>query len=88
MTTARVMLRPIGNPLPLGFLALAAGTLLVAGLQLGWLAPSEGHDVALILIAFVAPLQLLASVFGYLAATWWPAPRWACWPGRGCRWDW
>jgi uncharacterized protein len=66
MTTARVMLRPIGNPLPLGFLALAVATLLVSGLQLGWLEPSEGHDVALMLIAFVAPLQLLASVFGYL----------------------
>jgi succinate-acetate transporter protein len=65
-TAARIMLRPIGNPLPLGFLALAGGTLLVAGLQLEWLAPDEGRDVALILIAFVFPLQLLASVFGYL----------------------
>ena len=63
----RVFLRPIANPLPLGFLALAAGTLVVAGLQLGWLKPAEGHDVALILIAFVFPLQLLTSVFGYLA---------------------
>jgi uncharacterized protein len=64
---ARVVLRPIGNPLPLGFLALAGGTLVVSGLQLGWLPPSEGMNVALILVAFVFPLQLLASVFGYLA---------------------
>jgi uncharacterized protein len=64
---ARIMLRPLGNPLPLGFLALAAATLLVSGLQLGWLAPSDGRDVALVLIAFVFPLQLLTSVFGYLA---------------------
>lgn len=63
----RVFLRPIGNPLPLGFLALAAATLLVSGLQLGWLARSEGKDVALILLAFVFPLQLLTSVLGYLA---------------------
>jgi succinate-acetate transporter protein len=63
---ARIMLRPIGNPLPLGFLALAGGTLVLAGLQLEWLAPEDGRDVALILIAFVFPLQLLASVFGYL----------------------
>jgi len=62
----RVVLRPIGNPLPLGFLALAGATLLVSGLQLGWLAPSEGKDVALVLIAFVFPLQLVTSVFGYL----------------------
>jgi uncharacterized protein len=62
----RIFLRPIANPLPLGFLALAGGTLVVAGLQLGWIKPAEGHDVALILIAFVVPLQLLSSVFGYL----------------------
>jgi uncharacterized protein len=64
--TTRVMLRPIGNPLPLGFLALSGGTLLVSGLQLGWLSDSDGMDVALILIAFVFPLQLVTSVFGYL----------------------
>ncbi len=66
MSAARVVLRPIANPLPLGFLALAAGTLLVSGLQLGWLAPTQGEDVALILLAFVFPLQLVACVFGYL----------------------
>jgi uncharacterized protein len=64
---ARVVLRPIGNPLPLGFLALAGGSLVVSGLQLGWLEPTDGHDVALILLGFVFPLQLVASVFGYLA---------------------
>jgi succinate-acetate transporter protein len=63
----RVVLRPIANPLPLGFLALAAGTLLVSGLQLGWMAPAQGHDVGLILLAFVFPLQLVAAIFGYLA---------------------
>ena len=62
----RVMLRPIGNPLPLGFLALAGATLVVSGLQLGWVAPSQAKDVALVLIAFVFPLQLVTSVFGYL----------------------
>jgi uncharacterized protein len=64
---ARIVLRPVGNPLPLGFLALAGGTLLVSGLQLAWLKPADGQDVAVILIAFVFPLQLLASVLGYLA---------------------
>jgi uncharacterized protein len=65
-TTQRVILRPIGNPLPLGFLGLGGGTLLVSGLQLGWLDQSQGSDVALMLIAFVFPLQLIASIFGYL----------------------
>ena len=65
-TTGRVFLRPIGNPLPLGFLGLAGGTLLVSGLQLGWLDQSEGAAVALMLIAFVFPLQFLTAVFGFL----------------------
>lgn len=64
---AQVVLRPLGNPLPLGFLALAGGTLVLSGLQLGWVPPSKGHDVALILLAFVVPLQLVASVLGFLA---------------------
>jgi uncharacterized protein len=63
---ARVVLRPIGNPLPLGFLGLAVGTLLLSGLQLGWLQEEEGREVALVLIAFVVPVQLIASVFGFL----------------------
>ena len=40
---------------------------MVAGLQLGWVPESDGHDVALILIGFVAPLQLVVCVFGFLA---------------------
>jgi succinate-acetate transporter protein len=64
---ARVVLRPIANPLPLGFLALAAATLVLAALQLRWLPASQGTQVALILLAFVFPLQLVSSVFGYLA---------------------
>jgi succinate-acetate transporter protein len=63
----RVMLRPIGHPLPLGFLGLAAATTVLSGLQLEWYPPTEGHNVALVLIAFVFPVQLLASIFGYLA---------------------
>jgi hypothetical protein len=35
-TLTRITLRPIANPLPVGFLALAGGTLLLSGLQLGW----------------------------------------------------
>jgi succinate-acetate transporter protein len=63
----RIALRPIANPLPLGFLALAVGTLVLAGLQLEWIDPSEQRQVALGVIVFVAPLQLLASVLSFLA---------------------
>jgi succinate-acetate transporter protein len=64
---ARVVLRPIASPLPLGFLALAGATMLVSGLQLDWLGVDQGKPVALILIAFVVPLQVVASVLGFLA---------------------
>jgi len=62
----RIVLRPIANPLPLGFLALCGGTFVVAGLNLGWVEAVDGGQVALVLLAFVAPLQLLASVLGFL----------------------
>ncbi|MFN8121615.1 MAG: GPR1/FUN34/YaaH family transporter [Thermoleophilia bacterium] len=67
MTAARVVLRPMANPLPLGFLALAGGTFTVSGLQLGWVETAESASVGLILLAFVVPLQLVASVLGFLA---------------------
>jgi succinate-acetate transporter protein len=63
----RITLRPIANPLPLGFLALAGGTLLLSGLQLGWVEPAESHTLGLIIIAFVVPLQFLTAIFGFLA---------------------
>lgn len=65
--STRIVLRPLGNPLPLGFLALAAGTLLVSAVQLDWIKATEGSNVALMLVAFVAPLQLLSAVLGYLS---------------------
>jgi uncharacterized protein len=63
----RIVLRPLASPLALGFLGLAAATTVVAALNLGWVEPSEQKSVALILIAFTVPLQLLASVLGFLA---------------------
>lgn len=63
----RVTLRPIASPLAVGFLALAGASLVVAGLQLGWVEPTEGKKVALVVLAFTVPLQLLASILGFLA---------------------
>ena len=62
----RAARQALATPLPLGFLALAAGTLLLAGLQLGWIEQAEGDGVALIILAFVVPLQGLASILGFL----------------------
>ena len=63
----RVTLRPLAGPLTLGFLGLAAATFLFAGLNLGWVEPAEGKNVALCVLAFTVPAQFVASVVGFLA---------------------
>ena len=63
----RVTLRPIAGPLALGFFGLAAATFVLSGLQLGWVEPTEGKQVALCVLAFTVPLQFTASLFGFLA---------------------
>ena len=62
----RVVLRPIATPLPLGFLALAVSTVLFSAVQLEWIAPAEGRTAALTALTATVPLQLLASVMGFL----------------------
>jgi hypothetical protein len=63
----RVVLRPLASPLPVGFLALAIGSLVLAGLQLKWIPASQGHTAGLCLIGVVVPLQAVSFVFGLLA---------------------
>jgi len=63
----RVVLRPLASPLPLGFFGLAGATLVVAGLQLGWVDVDESSGVALCILAFTVPLQFTASLFSFLA---------------------
>lgn len=65
-SSARVVLRPLANPLPLGFLGQAVASWSFACLQLGWLSPAQGHTVALGVLLLTVPLQLLASILGFL----------------------
>lgn len=62
-----VVLQPMGSPLPLGFLGLAAATTLVAALQLGWFPADQGSVVAWCLLGFTVPLQLVACLYGFRA---------------------
>lgn len=62
----RVVLRPLATPLPLGFLALALATTVFSAVQLGWIPPDQGRVAGITAVAATVPLQLLASVFGFL----------------------
>ncbi|HZU82319.1 MAG TPA: GPR1/FUN34/YaaH family transporter [Polyangiaceae bacterium] len=63
----RIMLRPVASPLPLGFFAFGIGLALTSTLDMGLLAPSETRHVALLLLAFVAPLELFAAALAFFA---------------------
>jgi hypothetical protein len=64
---SRVFLRPLANPLPLGFVGLAGGTLILTGEQVGWVPTAQAHLVAVAVLLVAVPLQLLASLFGFLS---------------------
>lgn len=66
-TGTRVYLRPLGTPLPLGFVGLAGATIALSGLQLGWVPATQAHQVALAVLLIAVPLQFISSVFGFLA---------------------
>lgn len=63
----RIFLRPIGSPLTVGMAGLAIGSLVQSGFDLRWIAPTQAHDVGLILLAVPFVLQLIACVYSYLA---------------------
>ena len=63
----RIFVRPLGAPLTIGMSGLTIASLIQSGLDLGWVPTSETADVGVILIAAPFVLQLLASVFSYLA---------------------
>ena len=63
----RVVVRPVGTPLPLGFLGLCVATFAFAGLQLGWVPAQQGHLIAWAVLGLTVPAQLLASVVGFMA---------------------
>jgi succinate-acetate transporter protein len=63
---ARVMLRPIGSPLPLGVFALVPTGLMLAGVQLEWFAPTDIKTVGYLLLGFAVPLQFSSSILAFL----------------------
>jgi len=64
---ARIFLRPIGSPATIGMAGLAIASLIQSGFDLRWIAKSQAVEVGVILLAAPFVLQLIASVFSYLA---------------------
>jgi succinate-acetate transporter protein len=63
----RIMLRPIGSGLPLGFFSFGIGMLLLGCSAIGWIPVSEQKNVGMMLMSFVFPLELIATVVAFLA---------------------
>jgi uncharacterized protein len=60
----RIVLRPIGSPMPLGFFTVAIDSVLVSALQWGVLPATYGRSVALIVFpAFV--IQVIVGIFAF-----------------------
>jgi succinate-acetate transporter protein len=49
-------------PTPLALLAVGLGSFSLGMAELGWVPVAQEHDAALVLLALVAPLQLLATI--------------------------
>jgi succinate-acetate transporter protein len=63
----RVVVRPLGSVLPLGFLAFGVGIFVTASFSLGWIPPKDGRDVFLFVLVFVTPIEAVTSMLAYLA---------------------
>jgi succinate-acetate transporter protein len=64
---ARIVVRPLATPLPLGLYAFGIGMLMLAAQSAGWVPIDQGKDVGLIIASFVFPLESAAAIFAFLA---------------------
>jgi succinate-acetate transporter protein len=66
LAATRIVVRPLANPLSLGFLGLTFATVMSSSLELGWVPQSESHTLGLGILAFTVTVQLVSCVFGFL----------------------
>ena len=67
VSQVRIMLRPYASALPLGCFAFAIGNGLYAAFVLHWIPPTEARTLAIMLLAFAAPLELLPCIMAFLS---------------------
>jgi succinate-acetate transporter protein len=63
----RIVLRPIGSPLPLAFAAFGIGSFVFGLQQLGVFDVEQARSVSLLLVVFMAPLQGVAALLSFYA---------------------
>ncbi len=63
----QIVLRPYASSLPLASFAFGTGNLLYSALLLHWIPAEEARLVAVMLLAFVAPLEIGPSIMAFLA---------------------
>ncbi len=62
----QIVLRPYASAIPLASFAFGVGNVLYSAFLLHWIPAAQAHQVALILLAFVAPLELVPSLMAFL----------------------
>ena len=60
-------LRPLGSPMPLGLASLAVASLLISGVDLGWIPPSQSTLVGAAVLCTGGALQAVSSVIAFAA---------------------
>jgi uncharacterized protein len=63
----RIILRPIASGVPLGFFSFSLGMFMLGMTSIGVIPINEVSQVGLILALFVFPLELLATIFAFMA---------------------
>ncbi|MBX4197353.1 GPR1/FUN34/YaaH family transporter [Candidatus Saccharibacteria bacterium] len=63
----RIVLRPIASGVPLGFFSFAIGMLMLGFSAVGIIPLNELKQTGLILTLFVFPLELISTIFAFLA---------------------
>ena len=66
-TQVRITLTPYASALPLASVAFAIGNILFSAFLFHWIPATESLPLALVLLAFVAPLELFPSVMAFLS---------------------
>jgi succinate-acetate transporter protein len=64
----RIVLRPLASSLPLGFFAFGMGTILLTAAELHWAPPAQTRLLMIMVLAFVAPLELIAGLLALATA--------------------